>query len=147
MVRIARRVIQGAWKKPTADPLEAALLAVVEGKKPGSFYTRYGLNRGVLALEDTLAGLEDAEMAWAFCSGMASEESLFLAHGRERIICIGDAYGGTLDELASQLPPLGINTHFILSNELNQLDALLAKGAILVFFVTDDENQEKKRLN
>jgi len=28
---------------------------------------------------------------------MAAESALFLAHGREGIVCIGDAYGGTLE--------------------------------------------------
>jgi cystathionine gamma-synthase len=117
-------------------PSTAALLDVVDGRKPGSLYTRYGLNPSIFALEETLAGLESAEMAWAFCSGMAAETALFLTHGREGIICIGDAYGGTLELLASQLPLLGIKTHLILGSELDRLDALLATGAKLVFFET-----------
>lgn len=114
----------------------AALLDVVDGRKPGSLYTRYGLNPSIFALEETLAGLEGAEMAWAFCSGMAAETALFLTHGREGVICIGDAYGGTLELLASQLPLLGIKTHLILGSELDRLDELLAGGAKLVFFET-----------
>ena len=117
--------------KSTAD-----LLDVVEGRKPGSLYTRYGLNPSIFALEQTLAGLEGAELAWSFCSGMAAETALFLTHGREGIVCIGDAYGGTLELLANQLPLLGINTHLLLGNELDQLDTLLAGGAKLVFFET-----------
>jgi cystathionine gamma-synthase len=117
--------------KSTAD-----LLDVIDGRKPGSFYTRYGLNPSILALEETLASLEEAEMAWSFCSGMAAETALFLTHGREGIVCIGDAYGGTLELLANQLPLLGIKTHLILGNQLDQLDTLLAGGAKLVFFET-----------
>jgi len=114
----------------------ADLLDVVDGKKLGSLYTRYGLNPNLFALEETLARLEGAEMAWAFCSGMAAETVLFLAHGRAGIVCIGDAYGGTLELLSSQLPLLGIPTHLILGNELDRLDELLASGAKLVFFET-----------
>lgn len=114
----------------------ADLLDVVDGRKPGSLYTRYGLNPSIFAIEETLAGLEGAEMAWSFCSGMAAETALFLTHGREGIVCIGDAYGGTLELLASQLPLLGIKTHSILGSELSQLDTLLAAGAKLVFFET-----------
>ena len=117
--------------KSTAD-----LLDVVDGRKPGSLYTRYGLNPSIFAIEETLAGLEGAEMAWSFCSGMAAETALFLTHGRDGIVCIGDAYGGTLELLASQLPLLGIKTHLILGSELDQLDALLAAGAKMVFFET-----------
>lgn len=119
-----------------AFPSTADLLDVVDGRKPGSLYTRYGLNPSIFALEETLAGLENAEMAWAFCSGMAAETALFLTHGREGVVCIGDAYGGTLELLASQLPLLGIKTHLILGSEIDQLDALLAEGAKLVFFET-----------
>jgi cystathionine gamma-synthase len=75
-------------------------------------------------------------MAWAFCSGMAAETALFLTHGREGIVCIGDAYGGTLELLTSQLPLLGIRTHLILGSELERLDELLAGSAKLVFFET-----------
>ena len=114
----------------------ADLLDVVDGRKPGSLYTRYGLNPTLFALEETLAGLESAELAWAFCSGMAAETALFLAHGREGIVCIGDAYGGTLELLSSQLPLLGIPTHLLLGHELDRLDTLLAGGAKLVFFET-----------
>ncbi len=114
----------------------ADLLDVVDGRKPGSLYTRYGLNPSIFALEETLAGLEGAEMAWSFCSGMAAETALFLTHGREGIVCIGDAYGGTLELLASQLPLLEIKTYLILGSELDQLDALLVAGAKLVFFET-----------
>lgn len=114
----------------------ADLLDVVDGRKPGSLYTRYGLNPTVMALEETLAGIEMAEAAWAFSSGMAAEAALFFAHGREGIVCIGDAYGGTLELLGDQLPSLGIKTHLILGDEIDRLDDLLSAGARLVFFET-----------
>lgn len=114
----------------------AEVLDVVEGRKTGSLYTRYGLNPSIFALEETLAGLECAEMAWVFCSGMAAETALFLTHGRSGVICIGDAYGGTMELISDQLPKLGIPTHMILGSELDQLETLLATGAGLVFFET-----------
>ncbi|KLR57229.1 PLP-dependent aspartate aminotransferase family protein [Diaphorobacter sp. J5-51] len=119
-----------------AFPSTADLLYVVDGMKPGALYTRYGLNPSIFALEETLAGLEGAELAWAFCSGMAAETALFLTYGQDGIVCIGDAYGGTLELLATQLPQLGIKTHFILGSELSRLDQLLAEGPKLVFFET-----------
>jgi cystathionine gamma-synthase len=117
--------------KNTAD-----LLDVVEGRRAGNLYTRYGLNPTILSLEAKLATLEGAEAALAFSSGMAAESALFLAHGREGIVCIGDAYGGTLELIADQLPLLGIPTHFLLGDELDQLESLLAGGARMVFFET-----------
>jgi cystathionine gamma-synthase len=119
-----------------AFPSTADLLYVVDGMKPGALYTRYGLNPTIFALEETLAGLEGAELAWAFCSGMAAETALFLTYGLDGIVCIGDAYGGTLELLAAQLPLLGIKTHFLLGSELDRLDQLLIDGPKLVFFET-----------
>jgi cystathionine gamma-synthase len=114
----------------------ADLLDVIDGRKPGSLYTRYGLNPTIQALEVTLAALEGAEAAWVFASGMAAISALFLAHGRQGIVCIGDAYGGTLELLTSQLPQLGIATHFLLGRELGRLDDVLATGPRLVFLET-----------
>lgn len=114
----------------------ADLLDVVDGRKPGSLYTRYGLNPTIASIEQKLATLEGAEMAWAFCSGMAAETALFLTHGRKGIVCLGDAYGGTLELISSQLPLLGIPGHFLLGNELARLDELLAQGVSLVFLET-----------
>ncbi|HEX9180872.1 MAG TPA: aminotransferase class I/II-fold pyridoxal phosphate-dependent enzyme [Burkholderiales bacterium] len=112
------------------------LLDVVDGRRPGSLYTRYGLNPTIQSLEGKLAALENAEMAWAFCSGMAAETALFLTHGRKGIVCLGDAYGGTLELLATQLPLLGIPTHLLLGNELARLEGLLKQGTGLVFLET-----------
>jgi cystathionine gamma-synthase len=119
-----------------AFPSTAAILDVVEGRVAGSLYTRYGLNPTLQALETKLAALEGAEAALVFASGMAAEAALFLAHGREGIVCIGDAYGGTLELIGQQLPLLGISTHFLLGGELDRLDNRLADGARLVFFET-----------
>ncbi len=117
-------------------PSTADLLDVVDGRKPGSLYTRYGLNPTIASLEAKLAALEGAGAAWAFCSGMAAETALFLTHGRKGIVCIGDAYGGTLELLAAQLPLLGIPTHLLLGNDIGRLDEVVSAGVGLVFFET-----------
>ena len=119
-----------------AFPSTAAILDVVEGRAAGALYTRYGLNPTIQALEQKLASLEGAEAALAFASGMAAEAALFLTHGRDGIVCIGDAYGGTLELIGEQLPRLGIRTHLLLGSELARLDGLLADGARLVFLET-----------
>ncbi len=117
-------------------PSTAAILDVVDGRKPGALYTRYGLNPTIQALEEKLAAIEGAEAALAFCSGMAAESALFLTYGRPGIVCLGDAYGGTLELLGSQLPGLGAPGYFLLGNELGALPSLLKRGAGLVFFET-----------
>lgn len=114
----------------------AAVLDILEGRTRGAIYTRYGFNPTLFALEEKLAAIEGAEAALAFCSGMAAEAALFLTHGRSGIVCIGDAYGGTMELLASQLPTLGIPTQFLLVAEIDRLEATLAGGASLAFFET-----------
>jgi cystathionine gamma-synthase len=114
----------------------ADLLDVVEGRCEGSLYTRYGFNPSIRSLESKLAALENAEAALAFSSGMAAESAVFLSHGREGILCIGDAYGGTLELLEKQLPLLDIPTSFLLGSELDQLEHYLQQGIRLVFFET-----------
>jgi cystathionine beta-lyase/cystathionine gamma-synthase len=114
----------------------ADIVDVVQGRRSAALYTRYGLNPTVRSLEEKLAALEGAEAALAFCSGMAAESALFFAHGRKGIVCLGDAYGGTLELLDAQLPLAGISTHLLLANELDRLEELLRAGAGLVFFET-----------
>jgi O-acetylhomoserine/O-acetylserine sulfhydrylase-like pyridoxal-dependent enzyme len=41
----------------------ADLLDVVEGRRPGNLYTRYGLNPTIRSVEEKLASLENAEAA------------------------------------------------------------------------------------
>ena len=127
--RIRRFTITTFAFDSTAD-----LLDVVEGRKSGALYTRYGLNPTIQGLEAKLALLEGAQSALAFGSGMAAAAALFLAHGREGIVCIGDAYGGTLDLLEKQLPLLGIPTQLLLTREAGRLAAILGGSRKLVFF-------------
>lgn len=112
------------------------LLDVVDGHKAGSLYTRYGLNPSIVSLETKLAELEETEASLIFSSGMAAEAALFLALGRKGIICIGDAYGGTLELLNVQLRSLNIPVHFLLGSELDKLEELLQTGIGMVFFET-----------
>jgi cystathionine gamma-synthase len=117
--------------KTTSD-----ILDVVEGRKSGPLYSRYGLNPSIFSIEEKLAGLESAEAALIFSSGMAAEAALFLALGRKAVICLGDAYGGTLELISQQLPQIGIKTHMLLGKRLDRLEGLLKDGTGVVFFET-----------
>ena len=114
----------------------ADLLDVVEGRRPGNLYTRYGLNPTIKSVEEKLASLENAESALVFASGMAAEAALFFAHGRKGIVCLGNAYGGTLELLAKQLPLVGIPTFLLPGDEAGNLEDVLKEGISLVFFET-----------
>jgi cystathionine gamma-synthase len=114
-------------------PSTSALLDVVEGRKAGPLYTRYGLNPTIKALEEKLASLEGGEAALSFCSGMAAESALFLTHGLKGIILLGDAYGGTLELVEKQLPSLGIPTHLLIGQEMVRIEQILStqKGGLV----------------
>lgn len=112
----------------------ADLLDVVEGRKPGCLYTRYGANPTINTLEAKLAILDQAEAALAFGAGMAAISALFLAHGQRGIVCIGDIYGGTWQLLNEQLSQLGIRSVGLLAGEMDQLSTHLEQGAGLVYF-------------
>ncbi|MBU2602592.1 MAG: PLP-dependent aspartate aminotransferase family protein [Actinobacteria bacterium] len=116
----------------------ADLLDVVEGRKEGNLYTRYGLNPTIRSLERKLADLENGEAAFAFSSGMAAEAATFLAHLKtdDHIVCIGDVYGGTYELLGTNLPGLGIETTFLLANEAASLASALTERTKMVFFET-----------
>lgn len=117
-------------------PSTAALVDVVEGRREGALYTRYGLNPTIKSLEAKLAAIERAETALAFCSGMAAESALFLAHGRKGVVILGDAYGGTLEFVGRQLPQLGIRTQLLLGYEQRELEELVRSGVGMVFCET-----------
>lgn len=144
-----RCVHAGEWKDAEGSPhtpiyntttfgfrSTADLLDVVEGRRPGNLYTRYGLNPTIRSVEGKLATLENAESALVFASGMAAEAALFFAHGRKGIVCLGNAYGGTLELLDKQLPLVGIPTFLLRGDETGKLEDVLRKGPGLVFFET-----------
>ena len=114
----------------------ADLLDVIEGRKPGNLYTRYGMNPTIAAAEAKFASLENSETALIFSAGMAAISALFLTHGRRGVACIGNLYGGTLELLLDQLPQLGITTRWVLRDQRDHLPALLQTGIGLVFCET-----------
>jgi cystathionine gamma-synthase/methionine-gamma-lyase len=104
----------------------------------GNLYTRYGLNPTVRSLEKKLADLEHGEAALAFGSGMAAEAATFFAHAKagDHIVCIGDVYGGTYELLSANLPEVGIETTFLLADEVGELPSALTDHTRIVFFET-----------
>lgn len=114
----------------------ADLLDIVEGRKAGCLYTRYGTNPTVTELEHNLAQLESAPAALAFGSGMAAISATLLAHGRNGIVCVGELYGGTQEFVAHQCRDLGIPVQFLLQHERDQLSSCLSTPGMLVYCET-----------
>lgn len=119
-------------------PSTEALMEVVEGKRDGNIYTRYGMNPTIRDVERRLALLEGGEQAVVFGSGMAAESATFFAHCRtgDHIVCIGDLYGGTHDLLSVNLPSLGITTTFLLASEIDRLSEVVTDRTRIVYFET-----------
>lgn len=111
-----------------------ALLDVVEGRKQGAFYSRYGMNPTIKSLEQRLAALDNAEASLAFASGMAAISSLCLAFGQNGIVCLGEIYGGTVELLQQQCRQLGITTTFLKADDRAGLEHCLKQGISLVLF-------------
>ena len=114
------------------------LLDVVEGRRDGNLYTRYGLNPTIRSTERKLAELEGGEAALAFGSGMAAEAATILAHTKagEHVVCLGDVYSGTIELLRENLPRLGIETMFLLNSEVERLEEVVGERTRIVFFET-----------
>ncbi|MGH7730469.1 MAG: trans-sulfuration enzyme family protein, partial [Candidatus Eiseniibacteriota bacterium] len=79
-------------------PSLAAMDAEQERGAAGAYYQRVG-HPTLHAAEQRLAGLEGAEAALLFSSGVAALAAMFLAHLRsgEHIIALHQCYGGTHD--------------------------------------------------
>jgi cystathionine gamma-synthase/methionine-gamma-lyase len=114
------------------------LLDVVEGRRDGNLYTRYGLNPTIRSTERKLADLEGGEAALAFGSGMAAEAATILAYtkGGEHVVCLGDVYSGTLQLLDENLPRVGIETTFLLNSEVDRLEEVVDERTRVIFFET-----------
>lgn len=119
-------------------PSTEALMEVVEGKRDGNIYTRYGMNPTIRDVERRLALLEGGERAVVFGSGMAAESATFFAHcgAGDNIVAIGDLYGGTHELLSVNLPTLGIATTFLLASEINRLPEVMTERTRIVYFET-----------
>lgn len=112
------------------------LLDVIEARKQGYLYTRWGTNPTIQELEQGLAALEQAEIGLAFASGMAAISATILAHGQKGVVCVGDIYGGTLEFLANHCRPLGIPVTFLLQANADDIEAALTRPGMLVFCET-----------
>jgi cystathionine gamma-synthase len=112
------------------------MLDVIEGRKRGFLYTRYGSNPSITNLEIKLASIEQAEDALAFSSGMAAISSALLAYGGHGVICVGEVYGGTWELMSQQLSSLGRKVEFVAVDDWQGLNYHLSQGMRLVYFET-----------
>jgi cystathionine beta-lyase len=89
------------------------------------------------ALEDTIAQLENGTRGFAFASGMAAISSalLLFSPGDHLIVC-EDVYGGTFRVLTSLFSRLGIETTFVDTTKLSNIEAAFRTNTRGLFLET-----------
>jgi cystathionine beta-lyase/cystathionine gamma-synthase len=103
---------------------------------PGGIYGSDG-NPNLLALEGTIAALEDAPEAVATSGGMAALAAAFLSILRtgERVVAARELYGNTI-RLLDHLARFGIATEYVDATELPAVERALASSTRLVLVET-----------
>ncbi len=113
----------------------AEVIAYNQGTSEKFLYTRYG-NPTVVAVEESLAQLDDAERALVFSSGMAATATILIGHlaAGDEVLCAAAIYGGTLHLLHDLLGRFGIATRFVSPAELASLESAFGPRTRMVWF-------------
>lgn len=113
----------------------AEVIAFNQGTSDKYLYSRYG-NPTVVTVEQTLAGLDDAEAALLFSSGMAATATALIGHlaAGDEVLCAAAIYGGTLHLLQDLLSRFGITTRFVSASDLAALDSVIGERTRVVWF-------------
>jgi methionine-gamma-lyase len=120
-----------------AFPSAEAGAARFSGEQPGYIYTRIN-NPTVNALEAALAALESGSWAVAAATGMAAVNAVLfslLSQG-ERVLAGDCLYGPSHTVIAKELPRFGIESGFVDTSDLGQLETALAGRPKLLFLET-----------
>lgn len=106
-------------------------------ENPGTFdYTRSG-NPTRKALENTIAWLEGGLRGFAFSSGMAAISTVFLLFSRgDHLIVSQDVYGGTFRVLTQVFRRMGIETTFVDTTDINQIEQAFRPNTKAVYVET-----------
>lgn len=97
-------------------------------------YTRYG-NPTITTCEQIIAGLEGAEAALVFASGMAAISATFftLLGAGDHVVSLRDLYGQTYSLLKNELPRFGVGVSFFSANELKALPGLIRPNTKAIY--------------
>ena len=105
------------------------------GTLDGYLYSRYE-NPTVIAVEQKLAAVDQAEASLLFSSGMAAIATamLTLLEAGDEIVCSAAIYGGTLHIIEDLLSKLGINGRFVSLADLATPGAVIGPKTKIVWF-------------
>jgi cystathionine beta-lyase/cystathionine gamma-synthase len=120
-----------------AYPSAEELRAVGKGEAPGEFYPRYG-HPNARRFEAMVAGLEGADGAVSFASGMAAMTAIFagLLSKGDLLAVSRYVYGGVEAVIAEDLPRFGIEVRRFDPFEPGSLEHAVAGGAAHVHVET-----------
>jgi cystathionine gamma-lyase len=103
------------------------------GKHKGFEYSRSG-NPTRAALEECLAGLEDARHGLAFASGLAAETTaLLLLSPGDHVVYMEDVYGGTYRLFDKVLKRFGLNFSAVDASDLDAVERSISPSTKLVW--------------
>ena len=103
------------------------------GKHKGFEYSRSG-NPTRAALEECLAGLEDARHGLAFASGLAAETTaLLLLSPGDHVVYMEDVYGGTYRLFDKVLKRFGLNFTAVDASDLDAVERAISPSTKLVW--------------
>ncbi|MFA5313819.1 MAG: aminotransferase class I/II-fold pyridoxal phosphate-dependent enzyme [Methanomassiliicoccales archaeon] len=100
-------------------------------------YSRQG-NPTIEAAENKIAALEGAERALVFSSGMAATSALVLSllSSGDKMVSMGDIYGGSYNLFKNDLSRFGISTKFVSSVHTDDIVAALTPEVKLLWLET-----------
>ncbi len=106
-----------------------------QGKLNGYLYSRYE-NPTIVAVEQKLAAVDNAELSLLFSSGMAaiSTALITLLKSGDEVLCCSAIYGGTFHIIEDLLPKFGISRRFISIDELGDVGRAIGPTTRLVWF-------------
>lgn len=108
-----------------------------KGEETGYIYTRMG-NPTIEAMEDAIAELEQGAKAIGCASGMAAVNLVFIAlvSKGDHIICGNSVYGPTTSYLTQILANFGVETTFVDTSNLTEVESAFKKNTNIVYFET-----------
>lgn len=108
-----------------------------KGEETGYIYTRMG-NPTIEAMEDAIAELEQGAKAIGCASGMAAVNLVFIAlvSKGDHIICGNSVYGPTTSYLTQILANFGVETTFVDTSNLTEVESAFKKNTKIVYFET-----------
>jgi methionine-gamma-lyase len=107
------------------------------GESDGYIYTRMG-NPTINALEENIASLENGYRAMATASGMAASTTVFLSllNQGDHLICTSSVYGPTRMVLEKEFSRFGVQSTFVDSSDLSNIEKAVLPNTKLIFIET-----------